>query len=56
MDITMGIAQYAMQMSEIKTGAAVQTSMMKNVMELEEATMDQLLASLGQGGNMNISA
>ncbi|MBQ9526636.1 MAG: putative motility protein [Fretibacterium sp.] len=56
MDITGDIARYSMDMASVRVASAVQTSMAKNVMELQQDTMAQLLQSLGVGGSLNIQA
>ncbi|MBR1671568.1 MAG: YjfB family protein [Fretibacterium sp.] len=56
MDITGDIARYSMDMAAARLSSAVQTSMVKNVMELQQDTMAQLLQTMGLGGSLNIQA
>ena len=54
MDISGDIAKYSMDMAAARVSAAVQTSMLKNVMELQQATMAQLLQSMGIGRSLDL--
>ena len=54
MDITGDLARYSMEMASARTTQAVQTSMLKNVMSIQEDMMTQLLASMGLGGSLNV--
>ena len=56
MEITGDIARYSMDMASARVTSSVQTAMAKNVMELQQDTMSQLLQSMGMGGSMNIQA
>lgn len=56
MDISGDIARYSMDMALVRTASSAQTAMMKNVMELQEDTMAQLLESMGVGGALNVQA
>ncbi|MBQ3377206.1 MAG: YjfB family protein, partial [Synergistaceae bacterium] len=50
------IAQYSMDMAQVKAQSQAQVSMLKNVMELQEASMEQLLAGMGVGASLNVQA
>ena len=54
MEITNDIARYSMDMASARVASQVQTSMIKNVMDLQQDTMSQLLASMGMGGSLNV--
>ena len=56
MDISGGIARYSMDMAAARFSTAVQVSMLKNVMELQQTTMAQLLQSMGVGRALDIQA
>ena len=56
MDITGDIARYSMDMASARVASSVQTAMAKNVMELQEDTMAQLLQTMGMGGSLNVQA
>ena len=52
--ISSSIAQYSMAAATARVATAAQTSMMKNVMEMQEDMMSQLLQSMGVGGSLNV--
>ena len=54
MEITNDIARYSMDMATTRAATEATTAMMKNVMELQQDTMSQLLASMGVGGSFNV--
>ena len=54
MDITGDIARYSMDMASARVASQVQTSMLKNVMDLQEDMMAQLLQTMGLGGSLNV--
>ena len=54
MEITNSIARYSMAMAAARVADQVNVSMMKNVMELQQDTMSQLLASMGVGGAFSV--
>ncbi len=54
--ISASIAQYSMDMAQVKAQSQAQVSMLKNVMELQEASMEQLLAGMGVGARLNVQA
>ena len=54
--ISMDIAQYSMDMAQTKAQTQAQVSMLKNVMELQETSMEQLLAGMGVGAGLNVQA
>lgn len=56
MDISADIARYSMDMAAARVSSAVQVSMLKNVMELQQETMAQLLQSMGIGGALDLEA
>ncbi len=56
MDISGDIARYSMDRAAARVSTAVQVSMLKNVMELQETTMAQLLQSLGIGRGLDLQA
>lgn len=56
MDISGDIARYSMDMAAARVSSAVQVSMLKNVMELQQTTMAQLLQSMGVGGSLDLRA
>ncbi|MDO4786853.1 MAG: putative motility protein [Fretibacterium sp.] len=56
LEISESIARYSMDMAAVRVSSAVQASMLKNVMELERATMAQLLQSMGVGGALDVQA
>ncbi|NLL36611.1 MAG: putative motility protein [Fretibacterium sp.] len=56
MEISAGIARQSMDMAAARLSSEVQVSMLKNVMELQQATMAQLLQSLGLGVGLDIQA
>lgn len=45
-----------MDMAAARVSSAVQVSMLKNVMELQQETMAQLLQSMGIGGALDLEA
>ena len=45
-----------MDMAAARVSSAVQVSMLKNVMELQQETMAQLLQSMGIGGALDFEA
>ena len=49
MDISGDVARYSMEMAAARVSSAVQVSMLRNVMDLQQATMTQLLQSMGMG-------
>lgn len=55
-DISGDIARYSMDRAAARVSTAVQVSMLKNVMELQETTMAQLLQSLGIGRGLDLQA
>ena len=56
MEISAGIAKYSMDMAAARVNAEVQVSMLKNVMELQQTTMAQLLQSMGVGTGLDVQA
>ena len=52
----MDIARYSMDMAQAKAQTQAQVSMLKNVMDLQEASMEQLLAGMGVGAGLNVQA
>ncbi|MBQ7264001.1 MAG: putative motility protein [Synergistaceae bacterium] len=52
--ISSSIAQWSMAAASARVSNEVQTSMMKNVMALQEDMMSQLLQSLGVGGSLDV--
>ena len=52
--ISSSIAQYSMAAASARVSNEVQTSMLKNVMSLQEDMMAQLLQSMGIGGSLNV--
>ncbi len=52
--ISSSIAQYSMAAASARVTTAAQTAMMKNVMEMQEDMMSQLLQSMGIGGALNV--
>ena len=54
MGIEGDIARYSMEMSTARVASQVQTSMVKNVMDLQQDMMSQLLATMGVGGSLNV--
>ncbi len=52
--ISSSIAQYSMAAASARVTTAAQTAMMKNVMEMQEDMMSQLLQSMGLGGSLNV--
>jgi hypothetical protein len=54
MGITNDIALYSMEMPIARVAGQVQTSIMKNAMEIEQDMMSQLFASMGVGGALNV--
>lgn len=52
----MAIAAASMQMAESKVAMQAQTSILKNVMDIQEQSYQQLFASMGIGQNLNIEA
>lgn len=55
-DITADVARYSMEMASARTAQAIQTSMLKNVMEAQKDMMAQLLKSMGLGGSLDVKA
>ena len=55
-DITADVARYSMEMASARTAQAIQTSMLKNVMEAQKDMMAQLLKSMGLGGSLDVRA
>lgn len=45
-----------MDMAAARVSSAVQVSMLKNVMDLQQETMAQLLQSMGIGGALDLRA
>lgn len=56
MEISAGIAKYSMDMAAARVNTEVQVSMLKNVMELQQATMAQLFKSMGLGVGLDVQA
>jgi len=55
-DISADIARYSMEMATARVSSAVQVSMLRNVMDLQQATMTQLLQSMGMGRELDLQA
>ena len=56
MDISGDVARYSMEMAAARVSSAVQVSMLKNVMDLQQTTMTQLLQSMGMGRTLDLRA
>ena len=56
MDISADVARYSMEMAAARVSSAVQVSMLRNVMDLQQATMTQLLQSMGMGRTLDLRA
>jgi len=56
MDISGDVARYSMEMAAARVSSAVQVSMLRNVMDLQQATMTQLLQSMGMGRTLDLQA
>ena len=54
MDITSGIARISMEMASTKVAAEVQTSVLKNAMNVQQETISLLLESMGMGQKLNV--
>ena len=55
MDISGDVARYSMEMAAARVSSAVQV-MLRNVMDLQQATMTQLLQSMGMGRTLDLQA
>ena len=56
MDISGDVARYSMEMAAARVSSAVQVSVLRNVMDLQQATMTQLLQSMGMGRALDLQA
>ena len=54
MEITGDIARYSMEMASARVAGQVQTSLARDVMDLQKDMMSQLLATMGLGGSLNV--
>ena len=56
MDISGDVARFSMEMAAARVSSAVQVSVLRNVMDLQQATMTQLLQSMGMGRTLDLQA
>lgn len=56
MDISGDVARFSMEMAAARVSSAVQVSVLRNVMDLQQATMTQLLQSMGMGRALDLQA